>query len=61
MAALGADVLDYIPDFVFKVRMNLAEARQVEISPWSRRSSSSPHTNLTRRCSRTISAFTLCA
>ena len=29
MAALGADVLDYIPDFAFKVRMNPAQARQV--------------------------------
>ena len=28
MAALGADVLDYIPDFAFKVRMNPAQARQ---------------------------------
>ena len=29
VAALGADVLDYIPDFAFKVRMNPAEARKV--------------------------------
>ena len=29
VAALGADVLDYIPDFAFKVRMNPGQARKV--------------------------------
>ncbi|HYN88438.1 MAG TPA: S8 family serine peptidase, partial [Ardenticatenaceae bacterium] len=29
VAATGAEVLDYIPDFAFKVRMNPAEARRV--------------------------------
>ncbi|MFN8483832.1 MAG: S8 family serine peptidase [Anaerolineae bacterium] len=29
VAAAGADILDYIPDFAFKVRMNPAQARQV--------------------------------
>jgi PKD repeat protein/subtilisin family serine protease len=30
VTATGAEILDYIPDFAFKVRMNPAEARQVE-------------------------------
>ena len=30
IAAAGADVLDYVPDFAFKVRMTPAQARQVE-------------------------------
>ena len=29
VAALGADILDYIPDFAFKVRMNPAQADRV--------------------------------
>jgi len=28
--AAGAEILDYVPEYVFKVRMNPAEARQVE-------------------------------
>ncbi len=30
VAAAGAEILDYIPEFAFKVRMNPAQARQVE-------------------------------
>ncbi|HUP40948.1 MAG TPA: S8 family serine peptidase [Vicinamibacterales bacterium] len=30
VAAVGADVLEYVPEFAFKVRMNPAQARQVE-------------------------------
>lgn len=30
VAALGAELLDYVPDFAFKVRMNPAQARQAE-------------------------------
>lgn len=30
LAALGAEALDYVPDFAFKVRMTPAQARQVE-------------------------------
>ena len=30
LAGIGADILDYVPDFAFKVRMNPAQARRAE-------------------------------